>query len=895
IPSEYRSIVTIPALIGSPGDVRHLLQQLERHHLGNPDPNLRFALLTDFLDSERPDNPDDDVLLEQARQGINELNRRHGSPGHRPFHLLHRQRLFNPHEQRWMGWERKRGKLDEFNRLIQGDEETSYVVHEGERADLVGIRYVITLDADTSLPQGAAARLVGTLAHPLNQARVDPASGRIVAGFSVIQPRVETTPESGNRSHFARLYCGDTAIDIYSRAVSNTYQDLFGTGVYVGKAIYDVGAFAGSLAGRVPENALVSHDLFEGLHSRVALATDIVVYEDYPATYLASAHRTHRWIRGDWQLLPWLGRRVPSATGDRLPNRLSTMDRWKIIDNLRRSLLPSAFLVMLVSAWTWLPGDPRIWTLLAILAPTSHLPLDVLAGLTAADWPNKPTLPRSLSTTATRSVLVLAFMPHQVAVTVDAIVRALWRLGVSRRRLLEWRTSAQVAATTDQTRTSLPLWRAMAIAPVMALLAGCGTALFRLPALPWALPLLLLWTVAPEIADRLSDRPQTEGEGLDAAEIDFIRRVARRTWFFFEVLVSPDDHWLPPDNMQEDPNNGVAHRTSPTNIGMLLLSTLAAYDLGYIGPEQLTLRLRNTLTTVSKLEHYRGHLFNWYQTRTLEPLPPHYVSTVDSGNLAASLWAVETGATELIDAPILGRRRWEGLLDTVAVLEEHLVRIQGTGDRPFPTRIEAQIQLMRNQAAEAITDDDRWLGAIERIDESCVEIERFLLELVVDSTPFDDPEVLAEIRIWLDRVHGHLNDMRLEIARYFPWYKVAPATDLSAEGTSTDDPRHPCDTMSEIHAALRELFPLSLPLSRLESRCQEASAMVAHQRRRHHGSSGGPEAGATTIDAQLDTIDAAIDECGVHARRLLTELDDLIPMARDEALGMDFSLVYDHQ
>ena len=413
IPDAYKTAIVIPSLLGGTEDAEGLLRQIERHRLSNPDPNLEFVLLTGFPEADVSRRPEDATALDRAVRGIAELNRQHDPNHSGRFHLLHRERRFNSVEGRWMGWERKRGKLDEFNRLLLREEVQSYETREGDASRFDGIRYVITLDSDTDLPQGAAARLIGTLAHPLNRAETDPASGRVVNGYTVIQPRVETSPEGGNRSLFSRIYCGDTAIDIYSRAVSDVYQDLFGTGIYIGKAIYDLAAFSQSLAGRVPENALASHDLFEGVHGRAALATDIVLYEDYPPSYLAFAQRLHRWIRGDWQLIPWLRKSVPSAKLDYLPNRFAWIDRWKIIDNLRRSLLPPALFLLIISGWTWLPGNPLVWTLFAILAPAGHLFIDFASGLVRERWSFPKDFSHRLSEGVGRWLLFLIRRPWQ--------------------------------------------------------------------------------------------------------------------------------------------------------------------------------------------------------------------------------------------------------------------------------------------------------------------------------------------------------------------------------------------------------------------------------------------------------------------------------------------------
>ncbi|MBW2282470.1 MAG: hypothetical protein JRG82_17160 [Deltaproteobacteria bacterium] len=888
IPSEFKTVVVIPSLLGSPGDVAHLLLQIERHYFSNPDPNLRFVLLTGFPEADEPRRPEDPALLEQAVRGIADLNRRMASGASGPFHLFHRERRFNPAEGHWMGWERKRGKLDEFNRLLRGDDDTTFEVHEGDPRGLEGVRFVITLDADTALPQGTAARLVGTLAHPLSRTEVDPATGRVRAGYTVVQPRVETSPESGNRSLFTRLYCGDTSVDIYSRAVSDVYQDLFGTGIYVGKAIYDVASFSQSLAGRVPENALASHDLFEGIHGRAALATDIVLYEDYPPTYLAFARRLHRWVRGDWQLVPWLRGRVPGARSDYLPNRFAWIDRWKIIDNLRRSLLPIALLLLIVSGWTWLPGNPLVWTLFAILAPAGHLFIDFSTGLVRERWPLSPDLSRNLSHDAGRWLLLLVFLPHQAAVTTDAIVRTLVRVLVTKRHLLEWTTAAHAAASIARRNPVALSWKEMAIAPLAALATGAALLYWRPGALAVAAPLLALWAVSPEIARRISRPAPDRREQLGVEDVALLRGIARRTWLFFESFVGPDGHWLPPDNYQEDPGRAVAHRTSPTNIGMLLLSTVAAYDLGYLGLEQLALRLRNTLRTVARLEHYRGHLLNWYHTRTLEPLPPRYVSTVDSGNLAAALLAIEAGCSELSGAPCLRAERWQGLADTITLLRENLSALFEEDDASPTAELEKRVVTMHALALEVRDTPDGWARTLHSIEASCAELDGILIDSVTSRRLSVDLNALREVRLWLARVHDHVRGMRREVESLAPWLDVLEATP-SLSG------RHPlADELAQTRTELGALLAPSAALGMVALRCEEASAALADARRRLDSVDAADDA-SLEVAEWLDELEKAIAVGAGNAKQLEDDLAHLTAQSEREALGMDFSLLYDRR
>jgi len=650
IDPEFTTAVVVPALLGSDEEIDHVLDQIECRFLCNSDSSLRFVLLSDCVDAPAETMPEDAALVVRAIDGIRRLNARHGSnEDDGPFYLFHRKRRYNPKERSWMGWERKRGKLEQFNQFLVGEPVPDLALFEGHSGGLRDVRFVITLDADTQLPRDTAARLVGTLAHPLNRARFNERDQKVERGYSIIQPRVAMAPKGGRPSLFNRLFCGDTAIDIYSRAVSDAYQDLLGVGIYVGKGIYDVEPFRRSLKGRIPENALLSHDLFEGLHARVALASDIILYEDYPPHYLAYAQRLRRWVRGDWQLQPWLSNRVPGDGGDRIASSLSVFDRWMIADNLRRSMIAPALLLLLMAGWLWLPGNAVFWTLLAPLAPAGHLLTDFASGL-AYEWRRIPIsdaivrVARGLEESAGRWLLMLAFLPFESALSLKAALRTLVRMHVTRRDLLQWTTSAHTASqlTIDDSRQHY--WREMAVAPLLASLLCAAIAVWQPSSLIAATPLLLVWLLSPEIAYRIGQRPKLNQDPLNRREIAFLRRVARRTWLFFETFVGPDDHWLPPDNYQEEPRVDIAHRTSPTNIGMMLLSSLAAWDLGYIGLRDFSSRLRNSFESMGRLERYRGHLLNWYDTQSLTPLQPRYVSTVDSGNLAGALLAFSQGA-----------------------------------------------------------------------------------------------------------------------------------------------------------------------------------------------------------------------------------------------------------
>ena len=601
-----------------------MLERLELHYLANPDPQLRFALLTDFADAPTQHTPADEGLLKAAFEGVRELNRRHAPDGPERFFVFHRERLWNATEGCWMGWERKRGKLHEFNRFLRGAAEHSPAMRSTERLSLPKVRFVLTLDADTVLPREAARRLVSILAHPLNQPVLTDDGRRVKAGYAILQPRVSFLYHTGMRSWFARIFAGSAGVDPYSSAVSDTYQDLFGRGTFTGKGLYDVDAFEATAGSAFPDNHILSHDLIESDFASCGLVTNVEVFDDFPAKYHAYARREHRWVRGDWQLLPWLGRTVPTPQG-RQANVLPLLERWKVLDNLRRSLVPPAIVLLLALGWTVLPGSAWAWTLIALLPPLLPLIMqmyergrDLLSGVSGRTLLAQA--PYSIGSTAGQTALSIAFLADQSRLLVDAVART---------PVARLRVAAADAGVGNGGGGRGPTGHGAE--PVRAdhvagFLAGGRTGRpdgpCRAGRLIAAGPLLLLWFFSPLVAYVVSRPRQSREEPLTLGEELSLREVARRTWGFFETFVGPVDHWLPPDNYQEDPEGVVAHRTSPTNKGMLLLSTLAAHDLGYLTLPTLASRLGATLDTLDRLERHQGHFFNWYDTRTLKPLPP---------------------------------------------------------------------------------------------------------------------------------------------------------------------------------------------------------------------------------------------------------------------------------
>ncbi len=716
VPREHSTFVVIPTLLSRPESAAGLVERLELHYLANPDPNLFFALLTDFSDAPTEHLPSDEASIHAALESVRALNERYAASGPPRFFLFHRRRQYNAAENCWMGWERKRGKLHEFNRLLRGDTTTSYTVQSGSLEGLPHIRYVLTLDTDTVLPRDTARQLIGTLAHPLNQARLSPDGRRVVAGYGLLQPRVSFLYRTGFRSWFAAIYAGSAGIDPYATAVSDTYMDLFGRGSYTGKGLYDIDAFEATAGKAFPDNHILSHDLIESNYARCGLVTDVEVFDEFPSRYHAYARREHRWARGDWQLLPWLGRTVPLPGGGRAPNVLPLLERWKIVDNLRRTLVPPALVLMLALGWLVLPGSALAWTVLALFVLVLPLLVQLFDSLfqvlrhgqTRVVFDHARV---SLPATAAQAVLSVVFLANEAWHLLDAIGRTLYRLFLSRRHLLEWETAA---ATEKRLGSSIRHFVSSMI-PATGLAVGLiGLTAWAAPGnLPMALPVLVLWLLSPLVAYGISRPRIVKAEPMDDRERQAFRLIARKTWRFFEEFVGPADHFLPPDNYQEDPKGVVAHRTSPTNIGLYLLSTLAAHDLGYLSLAQLIDRLSRTLETLEKMPGHRGHLLNWYETTTLEVLQPGYVSTVDSGNLLACLLILKQGLLEKLRQPVVGPAVLAGLTDTLDLLEAewHAVRAELKAGVEAD-RVQALLKGLRSGLAEAPGDLPAWLKVL---------------------------------------------------------------------------------------------------------------------------------------------------------------------------------------
>ena len=684
IPDHLRTIVAVPTLLASLSSIHELIERLEVHYLTSPDDNLHFALLSDWKDCLTQSDPGDQALLAAAASGMEALNARYGPATAGPrFLLLHRRRLWAESEGCWIGWERKRGKLHELNRWLRGARDTSFIPAGGLMPLAPqAVRYVVTLDADTRLPRDTVLRLIGKMGHPLNHPRFDADSGRVSEGYAILQPRVTPSLPIGQEgSLFQRIFSSVSGIDPYASAVSDVYQDMFGEGSYTGKGIYDVDAFEASLEGRIPPSTLLSHDLFEGIFARAGLASDIEVVEDFPSRYDVGALRHHRWARGDWQLLPWLMGWVPPPVGPVTSSRpIPPVGRWKMIDNLRRTLTAPMAMLALIAGWALPPAAAVIWTafILATIAVPPIIPVIAAipprrAGITVAS--HFRALGGDFQLALALSGLVITFLAHQAWLMSDAIIRTLHRVFVSHRSLLEWVPAAQ--AGTGRSLTLSSFYREMAGAPALAATAVAMSLAAGQGSWPLALLFGLVWCASPAIALRVSLTPSGGGQ-VPVMEEDAraLRLTARRTWRFFESFVTPDDNMLPPDNFQEAPTSVLARRTSPTNIGLYLLSVVSARDFGWIGTREAIERLEATLETMNRLQRFRGHFFNWYDTRDLRPLEPHYVSSVDSGNLAGHLIALANACSEWRHEPLAPEQCLAGIADAIDIARDETAKMR---------------------------------------------------------------------------------------------------------------------------------------------------------------------------------------------------------------------------
>jgi cyclic beta-1,2-glucan synthetase len=837
IPDDCLTMVAIPTLLLSDEQVHTLIEDLEVRYLGNHDRNIHFAIVSDLADAHQPAS-EENALVALCSKLITELNERYSAKKTGSFFHFHRHRVYNPRERRWMGWERKRGKLLDLNQLLRGQYD-SFPVKIGDLSILPSVRYIITLDSDTELPRGSAHRMVGAIAHPLNQAIIDPVSNIVVAGYGILQPRVGISVQCTARSRLAALFAGETGLDPYTRAISDVYQDLYGEATFAGKGIYEVDTMFRTLDRRFPRNSLLSHDLIEGAYARVGLATDIIVIEDYPSHYSAYNRRKHRWLRGDWQIVEWLTDRVPDESGARVTNPISLVSRWKILDNLRRSLVEPATFTLLLFGW-FVMGHPVLWTLATICILFIPAWVELAFAITRAVMVGNSRAARealgNVFASHFTALLTLTLLAHQTLLSLDAVVRALVRHLITRERLLEWETAAEA----ELGKRDTPIDRYLNWVPFLAI--ALGLLIWRTrphSSFLAAVPILALWVCSKGIALWLNASPIEPPPEIARGDARLLRRSALYIWRYFAEFSNQEHNWLIPDNVQDDPRK-IAASVSPTNVGLLLNARQVASELGYITvPEMLDLT-EKTLDTVMRLTRYRGHLMNWYDTHTLEPKPPYFISSVDSGNLVASLWTLQQGCVEHLHQPLFSKALANGFLDYLRAL----VQLRAFSSRAL-RRYEPEIQ------------GEDWLTCILSFPDE-----------ILDEKKARARGSAASDIIWFRaQAHTRLQNLRLAVQGYMPWRLpefAALREKLMGSAAHIDD---------------------TLPL-------QELPDLIAELETRVDETIQASQNGSRSLGQQLK---AMLPEARQNALRLIHSLSHISRQARDLADEMDFSFLLDKQ
>lgn len=894
IPLECRTMVVVPTMLGNPRGIESLLEQLEIRYLANRAANLHFALLTDFGDADTETLPKDAELIQLAREGIERLNHKYSADRRDIFYLFHRPRVFNTQEGTWMGRERKRGKLTDLNLLLSSGRTDAFSDIVGNLLPLSTVRYVITLDTDTQLPRDTAHKLIGCMAHPLNRPRFDPATGRVVRGYSILQPRVSITIPEATRSPYSRLFAGEPGIDPYTNQVSNVYQDVFGEGSFIGKGIYDLHAFESSLHQRFPDNQVLSHDLIESCFARSGLVSELDLFEGFPARYLADASRRHRWVRGDWQLIGWLFPKVPHATG-KAANPLSRLSQWKLFDNLRRSLMQPALFLTLVVAWLLAPAAAWFWTaalltlillpiVLAAIPPLlripKEMPLSMHLKLRARDF-GKQVLQESF---------ILSTLPYEAHWNLDAIGRTIYRLCISRKRMLEWTTASD--AERRSAGNLVDHYELMCASTIASLGLAAALVLWAPMALPAATPLLALWLASPWLAWKLSQPQAAQQAKLTEAQKLHLRRIARRTWHYFDTFVTEREHWLAPDNFQEHPVGVIASRTSPTNIGMGLLGNLAAWDFGFISTSTMIRRLELTLTSTESMERFRGHLLNWYDTRTLNPIEPRYVSSVDSGNLVATLLTLKAGLENHHLEPILNPELFNGLADTLRVaLDVAREPVATANNSPTPS-----------VPREVILRIERLLAECRPQFTTLSRTHRHLEHLAVTAGELGGSELVTgnpRISVWVRAFEAQCREFDSELLRLVPWVALpVPTGDFDPAATNT------IRTQLDRITALIQQLDQGTSLLELPRLCQQVQAAIEEiapatppvSRIRPLESLGAVEAPPVTTavngTSNWTRYAALFEQGALEASRLSQALQSLATRCGQQAI-MDFQFLYD--
>ncbi|MGM0396195.1 MAG: GH36-type glycosyl hydrolase domain-containing protein [Bacillota bacterium] len=675
IPSKYKTFVVMPVLITSEENIEEIFEKMEEYFLANKSKNLYFALLGEFMDSDKESDNKDNILVDAALNKAKELNKKYSSSDP-VFYYFQRKRQYNKKQGKWMCWERKRGSLTEFNNLILGQKNTSHKVISTDISQHIGkIKYVITLDEDTKLPIDSARKLIGTISHPLNEAVYDDEKGKVVEGFGVIQPNVSIGLESSSISKFTKIYARSSGVSIYFEGLSDLYQDVFNSGIFYGKGIYNLEIFSKILNKAIPQNKVLSHDLLEGCHIHVAFTSDIDIVDTYPTRYISYLTRLHRWIRGDWQLIAWLLPKVRDSNNKLIENPISPLSKWKIFDNLRRSLISICTYAFIIGIFTYLPQPLYLWVVFGLMIIFFPLILEAMDRIIIQKtyiphlkYRKRRNIKFNLKGSFQYTLLQFLFLPFEASITLSAIIISLYRVLISKKNLLEWTTSAVSEMKIENNLKNLMKKMKiiyMEIIGFLILVYILKPELF----IP-ALIVSCLWGVSP-FTVYLLDKKEMEKIEPTKEELSIMRKEARKIWSYFEDFSRKNTNYLPPDNYQVYPPKEIAERTSPTNIGLGLLAIISARDLGFLPITKTIKNIRQMLSTIDKLEKWNGNLYNWYDTKTLGVLRPKYVSSVDSGNYLGYLMVLKQSLIQYKNMPIIDDDIVHGIKETCE-LEQYI-------------------------------------------------------------------------------------------------------------------------------------------------------------------------------------------------------------------------------
>ncbi|WP_027621850.1 GH36-type glycosyl hydrolase domain-containing protein [Acetivibrio clariflavus] len=860
IPEEYSTMVVIPALLPDEKRAKELIDNLEVYYLSNREKNLYFALAGDYKDSDSKDLDGDSKIITTALERIKELNKKYSKDGKDIFFFFHRHRQFNDRQKKWMGWERKRGALLEFNDMLLGSKKTSYSITSTDISLLPKVKYVITLDADTVLPLGTAKKLIGTMAHPLNLPEIDEKRGIVVKGYGLMQPRIGFDIESVNKSLFSRIFAGEEGIDPYACAVSDVYQDLFGEGIFTGKGIYDIEVFQKLLGDAIPENTVLSHDLLEGSYIRTGLVSDLELIDGYPSKYNSYAMRLHRWVRGDWQLLPWIGRKISNRFGKEIANPITAVSKWKIIDNLRRSLVAPFLMLIAFFGFSIFPGNTLAWT--GIILLFMYFPF-ILSGFDYLVYkPVRVMLSRryipvicGLKAVFLQITLQFVFLPYQAYLMANAIAISLVRVFITKRNMLEWVTALDTEKTLKNTLRSYIA--KMKIGVIEAVIVFALALLLKPQWAVWAFAVCLVWFVSPYIAFRVSQEEVKSIEPLDSNDLLELRVTARKTWRYYEEFVNSKNNYLAPDNYQEEPPNGIAYRTSPTNIGLGLLATLSARDFGYIGTEEMYRIVKRTVTTIEKMDKWNGHLYNWYDTRTLDTLKPRYISTVDSGNFVCYLITLKEGFIEYLNRPLIERVFVDGIKDTVILAEREAKQNLYETD---------ELESFAASFDKAENFDLRlWIGALDKLGGKYGNNDK-------------------KVNVWARKVEHMVSLFKSELNNYYSWsHLLFEMPEEWEKRAYKSDIEKPMETILNLFRLNVPLVKLPEHYKKIKFEIDKLNKTIAKSRENH----------LVNIKNWLDRLKHELEKSIQNAEQLISNYNYLVDRIDKISCETEFIHLYD--